>query len=102
MPVYLWWSRVGAAEGISLVGERPGAPALIPTVASALGVGLVPAVAAVQYALMPASALPAAALARRRGETPRPAWLAPPVPAGAPATLPGGRGPPHPPRPPPP
>ena len=31
MPVYLWWSRVGAAEGLSLVGERPGTPALIPT-----------------------------------------------------------------------
>jgi hypothetical protein len=57
MPVYLWWSRVGAAEGLSLVGERPGTPALIPTVASALGIGLVPAVAGVQYALMPASAL---------------------------------------------
>ena len=35
-PVYLWWARVGAAEGISLVGARPGTPALIPTVAGAL------------------------------------------------------------------
>src|SRR5439155_582500 len=76
MPVYLWWSRVGATQGISLVGERPGTPALIPTVATALGIGLVPAVAAVQYALMPASALPAAALARGRGEPPRLACLA--------------------------
>ena len=83
MPVYLWWSRVGVAEGISLVGERPGTPALIPTVASALGIGLVPAVAAVQYALMPASALAAAALARGRGETPRLAWIAGAVLAGA-------------------
>lgn len=90
MPVYLWWSRVGAAEGISLVGERPGTPALIPTVASALGIGLVPAVAAVQYALMPASALAAAALARGRGETPRPAWLAASVLAGAWTTFLGG------------
>ena len=83
MPVYLWWSRVGAAEGLSLVGERPGTPALIPTVASALGIGLVPAVAGVQYALMPASALAAAALARGRGETSRLAWLAGAVLAAA-------------------
>ena len=90
MPVYLWWSRVGTAEGMSLVGERPGTPALIPTVASALGIGLVPAVAAVQYALMPASALAAAALARGRGETPRLAWLAGAVLAGAWTTFLGG------------
>jgi len=76
MPVYLWWARVGAAEGISLVGERPGTPALIPTVAGALDVGLVAGVAAVQYALMPACGLAAAALARGRGEPPRLAWLA--------------------------
>src|SRR5437763_12858562 len=90
MPVYLWWSRVGTAEGISLVGERPGTPALIPTVAGALGIGLVPAVAAVQYALMPASALAAAALARGRGETPRLAWLAGAALAGAWTTFLGG------------
>jgi hypothetical protein len=90
MPVYLWWSRVGAAEGLSLVGERPGTPALIPTVATALGIGLVPAVAGVQYALMPAIALAAAALARGRGETPRLAWLAGAVLAGAWTTFLGG------------
>ena len=90
MPVYLWWSRVGMTQGISLVGERPGTPALIPTVASALGIGLVPAVAAVQYSLMPASALAAAALARGRGETPRLAWLAGAVLAGAWTTFLGG------------
>jgi len=90
MPVYLWWSRVGTTQGISLVGERPGTPALIPTVARALGIGLVPAVAAVQYALMPASALAAAALARGRGEPPRLAWLAGAVLAGAWSTFLGG------------
>jgi hypothetical protein len=90
MPVYLWWSRVGAAEGISIVGERPGTPALIPTVATALGIGLVPAVAGVQYALMPACGLAAAALARGRGEPPRLAWLAGAVLAGAWTTFLGG------------
>jgi hypothetical protein len=90
MPVYLWWSRVGASQGISLVGGRPGTPALIPTVATALGIGLVPAVAGVQYALMPACALAAAARARGRGEHPRLAWLAGAVLAGAWTTFLGG------------
>jgi hypothetical protein len=66
LSVYLWWSRVGAAEGLSLVGARPGTPALIPTVASSVGVGLVPAVAGVQYALGPAIGMAGAALARDR------------------------------------
>ena len=29
IPVYLWWTRVGASQGLSLVGERPGSPALL-------------------------------------------------------------------------
>ena len=28
IPVYLWWTRVGASQGLSIVGERPGSPAL--------------------------------------------------------------------------
>jgi hypothetical protein len=76
VPVYLWWSRVGAGAGISLVGERPGTPALIPTVGAALDVGLVPAIAGLQYALGPAIGTCAAALLRGRGAGPRPAWLA--------------------------
>src|SRR5262249_44149345 len=90
MPVYLWWSRVGVAEGISLVGERPGTPALIPTVGTALGIGLVPAVAGVQYALMAACAVGAAALARGRGDPPRLAWIAGAILAGAWTTFLGG------------
>ncbi|HWO71889.1 MAG TPA: hypothetical protein VNP94_14240, partial [Actinomycetota bacterium] len=27
-PVYLWWTRLAAHEGLAAVGERPGAPAL--------------------------------------------------------------------------
>jgi hypothetical protein len=75
LPVYLWWSRVGAGVGISLVGERPGTPALIPTVGAALDVGLVPAIAGLQYALGPAIGISAAALLRGRGGGSRPAWL---------------------------
>lgn len=28
VPVYLWWTRVAASQGLSIVGERPGSPAL--------------------------------------------------------------------------
>lgn len=28
IPVYLWWTRVGTSQGLSIVGERPGSPAL--------------------------------------------------------------------------
>jgi hypothetical protein len=76
LPVYLWWSRVAAGSGISLVGERPGTPALIPTIEGALGVGVVPAIAGLQYALGPAIGTCAAALLRGRGGGARPAWLA--------------------------
>ena len=62
VPVYLWWTRVGASEGLSTVGSRPGAPAL----AAALGGTLSLSAAAVTAGL--ASALgvaPAVALPRR-------------------------------------
>ena len=49
-PVYLWWASVAASQGISLVGARPGAPALIPAVAGTLHLPLIPAVAGLQYA----------------------------------------------------
>ena len=73
--MYLWWARVGAAEGISLVGARPGTPALIPTVAGALHMGLVPALAGLQYALGAAIGTATIALVRGRSHGGRPAWL---------------------------
>ena len=33
VPVYLWWTRVGASQGLSVVGERPGSPALFAVLA---------------------------------------------------------------------
>jgi hypothetical protein len=75
VPVYLWWARVGASEGLSVVGSRPGAPALIPTVARVLGTGSLTSVAGLQYALGPAIGLAGAALLRGRGEAPRIAWI---------------------------
>jgi hypothetical protein len=67
LPVYLWWARAGVAEGLSVVGERPGMPALIPTIGGALNVGTVPAIAGLQYALGPAIGLAASSLVRGRG-----------------------------------
>ena len=73
--MYLWWARVGAAQGISLVGARPGTPALIPTVAGALHMGLVPALAGLQYALGAAIGAATIALVRGRSHGGRPGWL---------------------------
>jgi hypothetical protein len=91
VPVYLWWTRVAEAGGISLANERPGAPALIGTIAGVLGQGLVGGLAGLQYALGPTIGLAAAALARGRGHrVPRGGWLAAGVLAGAWATFLGG------------
>ncbi|MEX0983524.1 MAG: hypothetical protein WD096_00570 [Actinomycetota bacterium] len=90
VPVYLWWARVAASEGLSLVGERPGAVAIIPAVGGALGLGLVPALAGLQYALGPAIGLAGAGLLRGRGSGARPAWLAGGFLAGVWATHLGG------------
>ena len=75
VPVYLWWARVGASEGLSVVGSRPGAPALIPTVARVLGTGSLTSVAGLQYALGPAIGMAGAALIRGRDDAPRVAWV---------------------------
>jgi hypothetical protein len=88
VPVYLWWTRVAEWGGPALVSERPGAPALVGTVAGVLDRGLVAGLAGLQYALGPAIGLAAAALARGRGRTlPRGGWLAAGVLCGAWATF---------------
>jgi hypothetical protein len=75
VPVYLWWARVAASEGVSAVGDRPGAPVLIPAIGGALDIGIVDALSGIQYALGPAIGLASAALVRGRGSSPRPAWI---------------------------
>jgi hypothetical protein len=88
VPVYLWWTRVVEWGGPALASERPGAPALIGTIAGVLDGGLVAGLAGLQYALGPTIGLVAAALARGRGRTlPRGGWLAAGVLCGAWATF---------------
>ncbi len=36
VPVYLWWARVAASQGLSVVGERPGSPALFAVLSATL------------------------------------------------------------------
>ena len=72
--VYLWWTRVGTAEGISLVGARPGVTALIATVTGALGLPLIPALAGLQEALGVSVGLGAVALVHGRALGGRPGW----------------------------
>lgn len=72
--VYLWWTRLGVAEGISLVGARPGVPALIATVAGTFGASLVPALAGLQQALGVSVGLGAVALVHGRAHGGRLGW----------------------------
>ena len=72
--VYLWWTRLGVAEGISRVGGRPGVPAFIAVIAGTLRSGLIPAVAGLQQALGVSIGLGAVALVHRRTHGHRLGW----------------------------
>lgn len=77
-PVYLWWIRLTAHEGLSAVGHRPGVPALALALRGALGLSEVQVVAALEGALGVATGLAAAALVRlgadRSDQEDLPAW----------------------------
>lgn len=81
-PVYYWWTRVGASQGISWAGERPGIIALIATTAGTLHLPLVPAVAGLQYALAAMIGVVATAVLHGRAEGGRWGWLLAGVLAG--------------------
>jgi len=68
-PVYLWWTRIAGAEGLSAVGTRPGVPALALVLQGTLGLSVVQAIAALEVALGVAVGLASAALVRRRTTT---------------------------------
>ncbi len=72
VPVYLWWIRLGGAEGLSAVGHRPGVPGLALALGGTLGRSEVETLAALEIALGPALGLAAATLVRHRSG--RAAW----------------------------
>ena len=51
VPVYLWWARVGASEGLSIVGERPGTPALFAVLSETTHLSLAAVTAGFEAAL---------------------------------------------------
>lgn len=75
VPVYLWWTRVGASEGLSMVGSRPGAPALVAALAGALHLNVSAVTAGLSSALGAAVGAAAAALVRRAARGAEKTWL---------------------------
>ena len=65
-PVYLWWSRLAGAEGLSAIAHRPGAPALSLVLEGTLAISGVEVIAALEVVLGVAVGLSSAALVRRR------------------------------------
>ena len=65
-PVYLWWSRLAGADGLSAIAHRPGAPALSLILEGTLALSVVQATAALEVVLGVAVGLASAALVRRR------------------------------------
>ena len=75
VPVYLWWTRVGASEGMSMVGSRPGAPALAAALAGSLLLNTSAVTAGLSSALGVAVGAAAAALVRAAGGRIGASWL---------------------------
>jgi hypothetical protein len=75
VPVYLWWTRVGASEGLSMVGSRPGAPALAAALAGTLSLSAAAVTAGLASALGVAVGAAAASLVRAAGGRPGKTWL---------------------------
>ena len=75
VPVYLWWTRVGASEGLSMVGSRPGAPALAAALAGTLSLSAAAVTAGLASALGVAIGAAAAALVRAAGGRIGGSWL---------------------------
>ncbi len=75
VPVYLWWTRVGASEGLSMMGSRPGAPALAAALAGTLQLNVTAVTAGLASALGVATGVAAAALVRAAGSRAAPAWM---------------------------
>jgi hypothetical protein len=83
VPVYLWWARVGASEGMSLVRDRPGIVATLSTAIGTLHLPPVAAAAGLQYAMAASVGVVATAFVRGRALGGRAAWLLAGALAGA-------------------
>jgi len=76
VPVYLWWTRVGASEGLSMIGSRPGAPALAAALGETLLLDAAAVTAGLASALGVALGAAAAAFVRAGGGRRLEVWLA--------------------------
>jgi hypothetical protein len=76
VPVYLWWTRVSAVEGLSAIGSRPGAPALAAVLAGTLNLNASTVTAALAAGLGVAVGTAAGALVRAAGRRDPAWWLA--------------------------
>jgi hypothetical protein len=76
VPVYLWWTRVTAVEGLSAIGSRPGAPALAAALAGTMNLNAAAVTAALASALGVAVGTAAGALVRAAGRHDGAWWLA--------------------------
>jgi hypothetical protein len=75
VPVYLWWTRVGASEGLSAIGSRPGAPALAAALAGTLQLNAAAVTAGLAAALGVGVGEAAAGLVRAAGGRGGAAWV---------------------------
>jgi hypothetical protein len=76
VPVYLWWTRVGAAEGLSWIGSRPGAPAIAAVLAGTLNLNAAAVTAALASAMGVVIGVAAAALVRAADRASAAWWVA--------------------------
>jgi hypothetical protein len=74
-PVYVWWMRAAGHDGLSVIGQRPGTPALMLTVAGTLHLSPATVTAALEAALGVAVGLASCGLARGCRGTSRVAWV---------------------------
>lgn len=74
-PVYLWWTRLAAHDGLSSVGQRPGIPALALVLSGTFRLSPSAVLAALECVLGTAVGLAAAALLRARSTGGRAAWI---------------------------
>ncbi len=74
-PVYVWWMRAAGHDGLSVIGQRPGTPAAMLTVAGTLHLSPATVTAALEVALGVAVGLVSCGFARGCESASRAAWV---------------------------